>query len=178
MNRAVINPANIISLSRALLAIPIIISISHHQKIVFFWVALAVLSDWLDGFVARKYQYESAFGALLDPIADFIVISAVMTYFVLNGYISTWLWWLMFVRYASIFIVAMALLQFTAVELRSNFLGKCSVCVFSVYGLTFLLGADPIYQSIIESGFIFLLCASWYQYLSTYASSIRCLLRS
>jgi cardiolipin synthase len=32
-------------------------------------VALA-LSDWLDGFLARRYRVESRFGALLDPIAD------------------------------------------------------------------------------------------------------------
>lgn len=32
-------------------------------------VALA-LSDWLDGFLARRYRVESPLGALLDPIAD------------------------------------------------------------------------------------------------------------
>jgi len=28
------------------------------------------LSDWLDGFLARRYRAESRFGALLDPVAD------------------------------------------------------------------------------------------------------------
>ena len=32
-------------------------------------VVIAV-SDWLDGFLARRYRVESRFGALLDPIAD------------------------------------------------------------------------------------------------------------
>ncbi len=32
--------------------------------------ALAAISDWLDGYIARKYYAESKLGAILDPIAD------------------------------------------------------------------------------------------------------------
>lgn len=32
--------------------------------------ALAALTDWLDGFLARKLGVESPFGAFLDPVAD------------------------------------------------------------------------------------------------------------
>lgn len=39
------------------------------------WAALvlfigAALTDWLDGYLARAWNYESRFGAMLDPIAD------------------------------------------------------------------------------------------------------------
>jgi len=34
------------------------------------------LTDWLDGFLARKLQQASAFGAFLDPVADKILICA------------------------------------------------------------------------------------------------------
>jgi cardiolipin synthase len=33
-------------------------------------LVVIALSDWLDGFLARRYRAESRFGALLDPIAD------------------------------------------------------------------------------------------------------------
>ncbi len=33
-------------------------------------LAAIALSDWLDGFLARRYRAESRFGALLDPVAD------------------------------------------------------------------------------------------------------------
>lgn len=32
--------------------------------------ALAAISDWLDGYIARKFYAESKLGAVLDPIAD------------------------------------------------------------------------------------------------------------
>ena len=35
---------------------------------------LASISDYLDGFLARKYKLESMIGAILDPIADKILI--------------------------------------------------------------------------------------------------------
>jgi CDP-diacylglycerol--glycerol-3-phosphate 3-phosphatidyltransferase len=36
---------------------------------------LAAASDWLDGFLARRWSAHSAFGALLDPIADKLLIN-------------------------------------------------------------------------------------------------------
>jgi cardiolipin synthase len=33
-------------------------------------LAVIALSDWLDGFLARRYRAESRFGTLLDPVAD------------------------------------------------------------------------------------------------------------
>ncbi len=43
--------------------------------------ALASVTDWLDGWVARRWHMESAFGAFLDPVADKLMIA--VTLFVL-----------------------------------------------------------------------------------------------
>mgnify|MGYP003454910261 CR=1 FL=1 len=37
--------------------------------------ALAAITDWLDGWVARRYQLHSAFGAFLDPVADKLMVA-------------------------------------------------------------------------------------------------------
>lgn len=37
--------------------------------------AIASLTDWLDGWIARRYNQYSAFGAFLDPVADKLMVA-------------------------------------------------------------------------------------------------------
>ena len=39
---------------------------------------LAMLTDWLDGYLARRFNQQSAFGAFLDPVADKLVIGTAL----------------------------------------------------------------------------------------------------
>ncbi len=40
--------------------------------------ALASFTDWLDGYIARKYNQTSSFGAFLDPVADKLMVTAAL----------------------------------------------------------------------------------------------------
>ncbi len=68
----VINASILITLSRIVLALMMLITLylplSLHALFVLFLVAS--WTDWLDGFVARKYQQVTEVGAYLDPVAD------------------------------------------------------------------------------------------------------------
>jgi cardiolipin synthase len=89
-----LNVPNLITLSRIIL-IPLIIGlyylpnewVSEHSRnlaatVVFI---LAAITDWLDGYLARRLNQMSAFGAFLDPVADkLIVVGALVVLLFLN----------------------------------------------------------------------------------------------
>jgi cardiolipin synthase len=54
-------------------------------------LALSGFTDWLDGVLARKLNQMSAFGALLDPLADRLYILATLIGLVLRHVIPLWL---------------------------------------------------------------------------------------
>jgi CDP-diacylglycerol--glycerol-3-phosphate 3-phosphatidyltransferase len=52
--------------------------------------ALAAITDWLDGWIARRYQLHSAFGAFLDPVADKLMV-AVALFLIVQGHPTRWM---------------------------------------------------------------------------------------
>ena len=66
---------NGLSIFRILLGLPVIISLSNGNNDIFiFLILIAGLTDFLDGYFARKYDHKSVFGAKLDPLADKILL--------------------------------------------------------------------------------------------------------
>lgn len=55
--------------------------------------ALAAVTDYLDGYVARTYAQQSALGRMLDPIADKLLVAACLLMLVADGTIHGWALW-------------------------------------------------------------------------------------
>lgn len=52
--------------------------------------ALASLTDWLDGWIARRYHQYSAFGAFLDPVADKLMVTVAL-FLIVQGHPTAWM---------------------------------------------------------------------------------------
>lgn len=65
------------------------------QPNLYMWLSLAVfiiasLTDYIDGYVARKYKQVSDFGKFLDPLADKLLVIAAMVMFCQWGSFPAW----------------------------------------------------------------------------------------
>lgn len=57
-------------------ALPLLYFLIEDNALVSFWIAmLAGLSDSIDGYLAKKFDWRTALGGLLDPIADKLLLS-------------------------------------------------------------------------------------------------------
>jgi cardiolipin synthase len=86
------NLPNTISIIRIIITPVLILSIINgftKQALILF--ILAAISDFLDGFLARRFKSETIIGSYLDPIADKILISTTYLVFFYEGYISYWI---------------------------------------------------------------------------------------
>ncbi len=107
-------------------------------------LAVAGLTDALDGYLARRFDAVSRFGALWDPIADKALLVSVFVSLGAGGLVPMWLVWMVVARDVLILAVAgMALISGRRGGLAPSVWGKLSTFVQIVTGLT-ALASDAI----------------------------------
>jgi len=88
------NISNILTLLR-IAVIPIIVICIYMKEPYFGWIAfflfcLASITDYFDGYIARLRNEITNFGTFLDPIADKLLVAAVILILTSKGVISDW----------------------------------------------------------------------------------------
>ncbi|KXZ43223.1 hypothetical protein GPECTOR_97g761 [Gonium pectorale] len=86
------NLPNAVSLAR-LVSGPVIgvWLLQGHYQTATIALAISGASDWLDGYLARRYAASSVFGSYLDPLADKVLIGCVAGALLANGAMPVWL---------------------------------------------------------------------------------------
>jgi len=89
------NAANLVTLSRIAVT-PLFLILIFRDELWAKWTAgllfaWGAISDYLDGYLARKYNLRTDFGALLDPFADKILMVSVFVSFVALDLAPAWM---------------------------------------------------------------------------------------
>jgi cardiolipin synthase len=123
---------NLLSLARLLMS-PYLFFVfwRREYKLALVVIAIAGITDGLDGLLARRFGGASRLGAYLDPIADKVMLSGTFVTLALDGAIETWLAVLVLGRDVGILLFAGAMFLFTK-SVRSfppSIWGKASTAV-------------------------------------------------
>ena len=145
--------ANLLTLMR-IIAVPIVVTcfyIDHNyaRPIAGIIFGLAAITDFFDGYVARKFGQISRFGAFLDPVADKLMVAIVLVLLVQSD--PGW--------YVDIIAVIIIGREITISALREWMAGKLKTTL-QMFGIGFMVYKQPILGiDVYAAGFAFLLLA-------------------
>ncbi|MFM1994729.1 MAG: hypothetical protein RLZZ610_246 [Actinomycetota bacterium] len=127
LNGEVVNIPNLLSFLRIAL-VPVFLWFLLEEFFVaaISILALAGLTDFLDGFLARKLNQTTKLGKLLDPVADRLYIFATLLALSSTGYVPWWLAGLVILRDLLILVSLPVLASVGYRSLPVHYLGKAS----------------------------------------------------
>ncbi|TKJ41124.1 hypothetical protein CEE37_05500 [candidate division LCP-89 bacterium B3_LCP] len=162
--------SNAMSIFRVLLLGPIYLGLSQNTASGNLWalnfMLLAVLSDYFDGYLARKLQQESDWGRLLDPVADKICIFAVCLMLaspIRENPVPSWLLWVLVVREFIVVSGGYLIYRRKRVVVKSNIWGKSTSFVLALMLFSYMLQLQPaiIWLSWLNYNFLLWLSFSF-----------------
>lgn len=170
--------SNMISFSRILVAFPIVylhyINDLQVTTTAGLLILYGVISDYLDGLIARKTNTISEVGKMIDPIADKLCALVLFVYTVWIGWIPLWFLILAMFRDISIMLgsyfikskydkVAMAIMS-----------GKISVNVLALYWISVFFFPDVTnVHMFLMACSVILMVISWIDYFNRYRLIMR-----
>ncbi len=100
---------------------------------------VAGFTDWLDGYLARKWNQITRVGQLLDPVADRLYILATLIGLLLRGIVPAWFVLLLISRDLILAVVLAVLKRRGVTGLPVHFLGKAATfCLLYAFPLLLL----------------------------------------
>jgi CDP-diacylglycerol--glycerol-3-phosphate 3-phosphatidyltransferase len=103
--------------------------------IVFF---IAVLTDWYDGWHARKYKSITNFGIFIDPLADKVLTSFAFYFFYISGIMP--LWMLIIIILRDIFVTLLRSYdEYKGMTMKTSYAAKIKTFLQMTYIFTVLL---------------------------------------
>ncbi len=168
--RKALTASNALSLFRIVLLVPIYHALSQNTTkgnlLALFLIILAIISDYLDGFLARRLGQITDWGKVLDPVADKICIFFVCLFLALPGRenpLPIWFLGLYLIREIGIFAGGYMIYRRQGIVVKSNIWGKSTTTVLSLMLISYVLKLQPasIWLSWLNYQFLFWLSFSF-----------------
>jgi len=149
--------SNMLSTFRVFLVIPIIFLILNFNEAYSYRVyavllmVLGVITDLLDGYLARKYNEITEFGKIIDPFADKVNIVAIIILLYYMDELPAYYFWIIVLRDVIIFTGGIIVSNIVGKVLPSNLLGKITVLSIGFFIIATVLDLRSItwlYESL------------------------------
>ena len=165
---------NLLCIFRIFCAPLFILFISNNLKILSILIlSIGAISDFFDGYIARKFKVESKVGELLDPLADKIFANTILWgIFLYNGHPSPILLVAMFMTIRDLFLLLgsiFAILKRVKSELKPIYLSKiCTALVFVLCFLNLILDSNSPILNILGTVSICLIIITSFIYVKRF----------
>ena len=138
--------------------------------------ALATFSDFLDGFLARKFKASSNLGKLLDPLGDKLMTFSAILCMTIRGPIPVWVVLIVGIKEVLMAIGGFVVHKVANVEIPpSNLIGKTSTVVFFLVCVSIMLFKEIPHEVALwmVSGAILLMFIALASYVNTYVNVMK-----
>lgn len=160
------NIPNLLTVLRVLL-IPVFILLFYLPFSWSYWAAsmvfaVAAATDWLDGYLARRWEQSTPFGAFLDPVADKLMV-AVALVLLAAEHSNLWL------TLAAVVIIGREIVVSALREWMAELGARAHVAVSNLgkwktaaqmLALVILLGNPPVFTIWVVLGYVLLVVAA------------------
>lgn len=138
---------------------------------------VAALTDFLDGYLARRWQIESTLGAFLDTTADKLLVTGSLLALISIDRVSIWAALIIVMR-EFIVMALRGLVALTGGIVKPSTLGKLKAVVqFTAIGFAFIRFPDPLgplfFDEWLMIGAVIVTLASGWGYVAGFAETVR-----
>lgn len=143
--------ANILTIIRVIGTFPLVGMIFLEGISINSFILFVILgiTDFFDGYLARKYNKTSEFGKIMDPFADKFLMLSITVVLLIKHIIPYWTL-IIFIRDILAVIFALYYKKKTNIMVKSNIYGKVKTTLHILtIALTLFLGKWTIYSSIL-----------------------------
>lgn len=168
---------NICSLFR-IFCIPFLFySLFNQDRIASFVILfLGAISDFFDGYLARKFHVESKFGELLDPLADKLFSNAVLwgLYFSISSSLPLFLVAisLSLRDLTLLFGASFAIVKKISINMKPLYISKiCTTLIFIFIALSTIIEKNNLYLTLIGYSCLILIIITFFIYIKRFAKN-------